>query len=242
MKFSKKLIELLQKAKSIGVLTGAGISAESGVPTFRGKDGWWKKHPPEELATYNAFMKNPGLVWEWYNYRKKLILGIEPNAGHFAIADMEKLYPTFYLITQNVDGLHKKAGSSNPIELHGNIIRSRCLHCNIIIEEHISFNDTDLPKCKCGSLLRPDVVWFGESLPEDALRKSEEASRNCEIFFSIGTSAVVHPAASIPLWAKYNGAYLIEFNIEYTLLSQEVDETIIGKSSEILPELMKIIK
>ena len=241
--FSEKLLEKFQKNPVVVVLTGAGISAESGVPTFRGEDGLWKKFKPEELANFDAFIRNPEIVWEWYRYRQEIVRNIEPNPGHYALAELELMYPDFYLITQNVDGLHFRAGSRNPIELHGNIMRNRCLQCNKYFMEVELQKEPVIPKCtECGGILRPDVVWFGEQLPQQALINSEKAINEATIFFSVGTSALVQPAASMPFWAKSSGAYLVEINIMETLLTPYVDEYLSGKSGEIIPELVKQIK
>ena len=177
MQISEALREKLTTAKRVTVLTGAGISAESGVPTFRGEDGLWKKFRPEELATIDAFMRNPELVWEWYSYRRELMSKIEPNPGHYALAEMQGVFPELSLITQNIDGLHHKAGSEKVIELHGNIMRSKCILDGKIIDE-ISDTSDNLPRCPdCGSLLRPDVVWFGEALPPDSYHQALHAAR-----------------------------------------------------------------
>ena len=238
--FSEKFIGVLERAENVVILTGAGVSAESGVPTFRGQDGLWKKFRPEELATFEAFEKNPELVWEWYRYRRNIISEIKPNDGHFAMAEMEHLFDMFHLLTQNVDGLHEKAGSKNMIELHGNIRRNKCLNCR-----QIDFRD-DFdkypPLCQCGGKLRPDVVWFGELLPEAALRTAFEVSQDCDLFFVAGTSAAVYPAASLPALARKHGAFVIEINIEPTDLTYIVDEHIEGKSGEIFPEIVKKLK
>ncbi|MFC1730601.1 NAD-dependent deacetylase [candidate division KSB1 bacterium] len=238
--FTEQLVNLMRGEPVIGILTGAGISAESGVPTFRGEAGMWKRYRPEELANFDAFIRNPELVWEWYQHRQHLIKEVKPNAGHYAIAEMERRYPEFYLITQNVDNLHRVAGSTDPIELHGNIMRNKCIDCGIkSADEDVEIGE-GVPTCgKCGGMLRPDVVWYGEALPEKALIDSEKASTRATLFFSIGTSAVVQPAASIPVWAKNNGAYLVEINIEKTPLTYLADEFLEGKSGEILPELLK---
>jgi len=238
--FSERLIKALRQAKTVGVLTGAGISAESGVPTFRGEEGLWKKFRPEELANFDAFMRNPKLVWEWYNYRKKIIDEVEPNAAHYTLARMEQMYENFHLITQNVDNLHRRAGSKRIYELHGNIMRSRCVDCNKIIDE-IRFTREQLPRCECGGLVRPDVVWFGEMLPQSVLMSSFTVAGQSEVFFSIGTSAVVQPAASLPLEAKNAGAYVVEINIEPTVISNLIDESILGKAAEIMPKLVEKI-
>ncbi|MEJ2626988.1 MAG: NAD-dependent deacylase [bacterium] len=228
----------IKNFKKVTVLTGAGVSAESGVPTFRGEHGLWKKYRAEELANFDAFMNNPQLVWEWYNYRKKLILEVEPNPGHYALVEIEKIVPEFTLITQNVDDLHRKAGSKSILELHGNIMRSKCLDCGKITNSLTIVKEGELPRCICGGLLRPDVVWFGEMLPQNVLSKSFRVSEGSELFFSIGTSAVVQPAASLPLIAKRKGSFVVEINTEPTLISDAVDIFIQGKSGEILPELV----
>ncbi len=240
--FSQKLIQKLKSAKSVAVLTGAGISAESGVPTFRGQEGLWKKFKPEELATFEAFIRNPELVWEWYNYRRKLLLEVQPNPGHYALVELENLFPNFTLITQNVDNLHRRAGSKNIVELHGNIERNYCIKCGKRYDDVNFAIELKSPKCDCGGLIRPDVVWFGEMLPVDAWERAEESASSCDVFFSIGTSGVVYPAASLPQIAKRSGAYTVEINIERTDLSWFMDEVIIGKSGEVLPELVKKLK
>jgi len=237
--FSSQLIKALKILKKLTVLTGAGISAESGVPTFRGEEGLWKKFRPEELANVNAFMKNPQLVWEWYDYRKKLISEVRPNPGHDALVKMEAFAPEFCLITQNVDGLHRKAGSINILELHGNIMRSRCMECGVFIDSLPSVMKGDLPHCQCGGLLRPDVVWYGEMLNQDILHSAFRAAETCDVFFSIGTSAVVQPAASLPMVAKQAGAFVVEINMEPTIISDRIDETVLGLSGEVLPKLLK---
>jgi NAD-dependent deacetylase len=240
--FSEKLLQRLKDAEHVVVLTGAGISAESGVPTFRGNEGLWKKFKPEELATFDAFIKNPELVWEWYNYRRKLIQEVEPNPGHYALVELEEFFPKFTLITQNVDNLHRRAGSKNIVELHGNIEKNYCIKCGKRYDDVNLALEMKVPKCECGGLIRPDVVWFGEMLPPGAWEIAEEAASSCDVFFSIGTSGVVYPAASLPQIAKMNGAYTVEINIERTELSWFMDEVIIGKSGEVLPKLIEKLK
>lgn len=239
---SDKLKSLLSKDTKVAVLTGAGISAESGVPTFRGEDGLWKKFRPEELATFDAFIANPELVWEWYEYRRKIIDEIKPNPGHFALVDFQSHFVEFDLITQNVDGLHHAAGSENVIELHGNIRKNKCIQCRKKYETLEGTTKGTPPKCSCGGNVRPDVVWFGEMLPQDAINYSFTVSSECDLFFSVGTSAVVHPAASLPLVAKRGGAFVVEVNISPTEISHLVDESLLGKSGEILPSLVKFLK
>jgi NAD-dependent deacetylase len=197
LEFSDKFIRALKNANRVVVSTGAGVSAESGVPTFRGKDGLWRKFKPEELATFEAFEKNPKLVWEWYQHRRDIINNIKPNPGHYAITEMAQYYKRFSLVTQNVDGLHRAAGSNDIIELHGNIKRNRCIGCGATSyeEEFAQFP----PRCACGGKLRPDVVWFGELLPLEALEQAENASHTCDLFFVVGSSGVVQPAASFQI-------------------------------------------
>lgn len=240
--FSEKLIKVLNSAQSVTVLTGAGISAESGVPTFRGDNGLWKKFKPEELANFDAFIKNTELVWEWYKYRKQLIANVKPNPGHYALVEMEKIFPIFSIITQNVDNLHRRAGSKRIFELHGNIQKNYCIGCGKEFSDEIIFLTSEIPRCdNCNELIRPGVVWFGEYLPEDQWNEAEKAARNCEVFFTIGTSAVVYPAASLPYLAKEHGAFVVEINPEPTPVTSMVNEFLQGKSGEILPELVKII-
>ena len=235
--FSKILIEKMKNAQRIAVLTGAGISAESGVPTFRGEHGLWKKFRPEELANVNAFLSNPKLVWEWYNYRKKLISDVHPNPGHHALVLIEEEVPEFCLITQNVDGLHRKAGSKTILELHGNIMLSKCMDCELK-SDSLDLEFSDIPQCNCGGMMRPDVVWFGEMLPEVVIKDAFQWAGHCEVFLSIGTSALVHPAASLPMVAKEAGAYVVEINLDPTVISDRVDESILGPSGDILPKLI----
>ena len=239
---SSDLKRHLRESKQVAALTGAGISAESGVPTFRDKDGLWEKFKPEELANFNAFIKNPDLVWEWYQHRRRVVSEVLPNAGHYALVEMENYYPEFLLITQNVDGLHRRAGSEKVQELHGNIQRNFCIDCKTNYEDLPEFKDNEAPRCKCSGLIRPDVVWFGEMLPEGAMMAAAEAAENCDLFFSIGTSALVYPAASLPEIAKNHGAYLVEINPNPTATSIYADELIEEKSGVALPELVSIMK
>ena len=236
---TQNLKGLLSSDVPIAVLTGAGISAESGVPTFRGEDGLWQKFKPEELANVDAFLSNPDLVWGWYQHRREIINDVEPNPGHYALAQMEKKIPDFTLITQNVDGLHRRAGSKNILELHGNIQRNKCIKCGRMFEELPNEELEQVPECECGGMIRPDVVWFGEMLPQDVLHNAFRAAEQASIFFSIGTSAVVQPAASLPLTAKQNGAYLVEINVEPTILTHYADEFFQGKSGEVLPRIIE---
>ncbi len=237
------LIEVLQEVNRVAILTGAGISAESGIPTFRGEEGLWKKYRPEELATPTAFSRDPKLVWEWYDWRRGIIGQKEPNPGHKVIARWEEAFPTVSLITQNIDGLHQKAGSKNIWELHGNIWKLRCTEEGTITENY----DTPLkeipPLCSnCGALFRPHVVWFGESLSPTILQESIQLSSECDVMFVIGTSAVVQPAASLPFEASEAGAKIVEINPDPTPISLYADFSIRGKSGEILPLIDEELK
>jgi NAD-dependent deacetylase len=227
----------LASARSVVVLTGAGVSAESGVPTFRGVQGLWRQYRAEDLATPEAFSRDPKLVWEWYDWRRRLIAECQPNPAHHAIAFLERQAQKFLLITQNVDGLHRLAGSVRMVELHGNLWRVRCPRESKITENLDVPLHTIPPCCECGGLLRPDVVWFGEALPSEALHKTREAVESCDVFLIVGTSAVVQPAASLPRIARNNGAYVIEVNLEPTPLTPIAHESHHGKAGEILPRL-----
>ncbi len=235
--------DIILAAKNVCLLTGAGISAESGIPTFRGEEGLWKTYRAEQLATFQAFIQDPKLVWEWYDWRRGIIASKEPNAGHKVLAEWEELFPHFTLITQNIDGLHQRAGSKNVIELHGNIWKHRCIDETTITENHDVPLKEIPPRCdKCGALLRPHVVWFGESLDGSILHKSFQLSSGCDVMFSIGTSAVVQPAASLPLSAAEAGAKVIEINPDPTPLTGSADFSFRAKSGEFLPILDKELK
>jgi NAD-dependent deacetylase len=228
----------LQQASSVAVLTGAGVSAESGVPTFRGNNGLWKQRRPEDLATPGAFTRDPKLVWEWYDWRRSVLAEAKPNPGHYALADLEKRVANFTLITQNVDGLHELAGSRNVLRLHGSIWRVRCLACRQErFDRRIPFPEIP-PKCECGGTLRPAVVWFGEALPQEVWQAAENAARSAELFLVIGTSAVVYPAAGLAQIAKSSGARVVEINIAETQLSDQIDRFLQGPSGELLPQLI----
>lgn len=234
----EKLARKIMNCKRVAALTGAGISAESGVPTFRGKEGLWGKFRPEELATMDAFMANPQIVWEWYNWRRKLLSEVKPNEGHYALCSLADRFEHFALITQNVDGLHRQAGSTDILELHGNIRRNKCMDCASPFTGSDEINPEEIPVClKCGGKIRPDVVWFGEMLDEEIIQKAFEEAESADLFFSIGTSAVVHPAASLPSTAKRHGAILVEINMEPTPLTDLADFHFPVKSGEFLPKL-----
>ena len=228
----------VDRATAVTVLTGAGISADSGVPTFRGADGLWKEHRPEELASPEAFARNPKLVWEWYNWRRELIASKHPNPAHTALVELEQRIDNFWLITQNVDGLHPLAGSQRLSEIHGNIWKVRCTQCG-----RVTFNRdvpiAILPECAtCEGLLRPHIVWFGESLDPEDLQQSFDALRNCEVLLIIGTSGVVYPAASFGPIAKDNGAFVAELNLDPTPHSDLVDVAVQGHAKDLVPQLI----
>jgi NAD-dependent deacetylase len=239
MDFPASLIESLLGAKKIVALTGAGISAESGLATFRdAQTGLWSKFKPEELATAEAFRQNPKLVSDWYAWRREQALKAQPNAGHLALAEMENRAPGFLLVTQNVDGLHARAGSKRMVELHGNIHRFRCFENDCVNDNF----DIKQGRCRsCGGHLRPAVVWFGEMLPVDVLESAIVAAEDCDIFFSIGTSSLVYPAADLWRRAKNNRAIVIEINKDPTPLTPLADYSFLGQAGEILPELVRRI-
>jgi len=229
--------EKLENSAFITVLTGAGISAESGIPTFRGDEGLWKKFKPEDLATPEAFRDTPGIVWEWYHWRRELISKKIPNRGHDALVILEEKTQGFTLITQNVDGLHVLAGNRNIIELHGTLWKTRCTGCHRVIEDR-SLKMPLLPTCDlCNKRLRPHVVWFGEGIDPLDLEGSLKACRECEVFLVIGTSSVVQPAASFAALAKSEGAFIVEVNVEPALQIRP-DVSLTGKAAEILPLLL----
>jgi NAD-dependent deacetylase len=234
-----ELAKKIRNCSKVAVLTGAGISAESGVPTFRGQQGLWKKFRPEQLATMEAFLDSPEIVWEWYNWRRELISKVEPNPGHFALTEMESIFDDFTLITQNVDNLHRLAGATRVLELHGNIYRNKCVDCGLKLTGDLDIDPSAIPACqKCGGQIRPDVVWFGEMLPADVIEEAFVEAEKSEVFFSLGTSALVQPAASLPLVAKRHGATLVEVNPERTPLSALADYSFRAPSGELLPQLV----
>jgi len=232
----------VDRVRSLAVLTGAGISAESGVPTFRGEGGLWRSYRAEDLATPGAFRRDPQLVWEWYDWRRGLIGACAPNAAHETLAEMELRFDDFVLITQNVDGLHRLAGSRHVVELHGNIWRMRCTRgCRAPWEDRTVPLPEIPPHCpSCGALARPDVVWFGESLPNHALDAAFAAARRCQVMLVIGTSAVVQPAASLPVLALQRGAYVVEINPQATPLSGAVDQAIHEPAAMVLPDWWRV--
>ena len=221
------LVEALRSAARVVVLTGAGVSAESGVPTFRdAQTGLWARYDAEQLATPEAFRRDPELVWRWYLWRRELVAAAEPNPGHLALADLEGRLPGLVLITQNVDGLHRRAGSRRVIELHGDLTRTRCVACARFSDEPVDLA-TGVPHCDaCGDLLRPDVVWFGEVLPAAALTEASAAARASDVFLSVGTSSLVYPAAALPYEALTGGATVVEVNPQPTPLTPRVHHAV----------------
>jgi NAD-dependent deacetylase len=214
------------------VLTGAGVSAESGIPTFRGRDGFWEGHDPQDLATPRAFRRDPERVWRFYSWRRGLISANKPNKAHHLLREIELAHPSFTLITQNVDGYHEQAGSSNLIELHGSLWRLKCVQCSHRWEDKSHPLPNLPPHCPtCDGLARPDVIWFGEKLDHEVLEAAIQASEQARLFLSIGTSSVVYPAAELPRMAKMKGAYLVEINLEETPISSMMDQVLLGPAS-----------
>lgn len=234
-----QIAEALRNARSIAVLTGAGISAESGIPTFReAQTGLWARYSAEDLATPEAFWRNPELVWNWYEMRREGVAAAQPNAGHVALATMQRHAKACTLITQNVDGLHQRAGAYEVLELHGNILRNKCFDEDCVVDAVLSGQTP--PRCPhCGGMVRPDVVWFGEPLPEEVLTHAMRAAETCDIFLSVGTSALVHPAAQLPLSALQAGAKLIEINRDETPLTPMAHYSVRALAGEFLPSLVQ---
>lgn len=224
---------LLKPSSKVAVLTGAGVSAESGIPTFRSNGGWWRQHRFEDLATPEGFARDPKFVWTWYEERRRAIAAARPNAGHEALAEIEKRVAAFTLITQNVDGLHDLAGSKNVIKLHGDIWTLRCMKCGKERVDRSELNDLP-PYCACGGMLRPGVVWFGEMLPEGAMERATAAVREADVLIVAGTSAQVYPAAGLIPMART----VIEINPEATAFSDDVTHSLRGTSAGILPQLL----
>jgi NAD-dependent deacetylase len=235
-----ELVRLLRRAQRVVALTGAGISAESGVPTFRdAQQGLWAQYDPSELATPEGFARNPKRVWDWYALRRELIGRVEPNAGHRALARWEVLRPDLLVVTQNVDGLHQRAGSSQVIELHGNIMRTKCSLENVVVDQWEARPD-EVPRCgQCAAYLRPDVVWFGEMLPVNALATAERAVAEVDLVLSVGTSSLVQPAASLPYGALAADVPVVEINPEETPLTADVHYSLRGSAGRILPLLVE---
>lgn len=231
------LHKLLAKSLRVTVLTGSGVSAECGIPVFRGESGIWNDHKPEDLATMKAFKRSPELVWAFYNWRRGLIRDSGPGPSHLAIAEMGKKWDGFTLITQNVDGLHEAAGSDGVKKLHGSIWQLVCIRCDYRREDREEW--TEVPKCpKCGNNLRPDVVWFGEPLDNDMLDQSINAALSSQVFISVGTSLMVQPAASLAMLAKQSGAATVEINPQKTFYTGEMDYVFNVEARDILPKLI----
>jgi NAD-dependent deacetylase len=230
---ARRAAERVRAAERLCVLTGAGVSAESGVPTFRGAQGLWRSFRPEDLATPEAFARDPLVVWEWYAWRRDLVAAVAPNAAHHALA----AHPALRLVTQNVDGLHAAAGSRDVVEMHGSLWRTRCTGCGTRAEQRGPLG-TLPPRCACGALLRPDIVWFGEALPADAIAAAFSAATRADVVMVVGTSGLVHPAAALPLAARDAGAYVIEVNPDETPLSATAHACLRAPASEAVPFLL----
>ncbi len=237
---NKEIAEKLLSAKKVVFVTGAGISQESGIPTFRGKDGLWRNYDAMKLATIDAFYDNPKLVWEWYNERRQNIFASKPNPGHKAIAELEN-FVNVVVLTQNIDGLHQKAGSSKVLELHGSIVKIKCTVCDFKDEIFTDFSEFP-PLCSCGNILRPDVVWFGEGLPQDVWQEAIIHANTCDVMIIAGTSLVVSPANTLPIYAKQNNAILIEVNPDETIMTSDMDFSLRSTSATTLPELVSIFR
>jgi NAD-dependent deacetylase len=241
----QSIAERLQQAQYVAVLTGAGVSAESGVATFRDPDGLWSRFKPQELASMDSFLSNPNLVWQWYQARREVLERVQPNAGHVALAEIQTFVEQrggrFTLATQNVDRLHHRAGSRNVLELHGNIVENYCHRCHTPHEYSYTDNPTqqEPPRCTlCGGMIRPAVVWFGEMLPTEVFAAAQQAAETADVYFSIGTSAEVYPAAGLPLEAKRKGAFVVEINPNPTSITAFADVSIEAPSGEALPAIM----
>jgi NAD-dependent deacetylase len=235
----------LHNAQRVAVLTGAGVSKESGIPTFRDAvDGLWAKYDPMQLATPQAFQRDPKLVWDWYEYRRTLIQPAQPNAGHIALTQIEQHTPEFLLITQNVDDLHERAGSQQIVHLHGKIAENKCFdNCQgtptLIEADALDLEETP-PHCPhCGGYIRPNVVWFGEALPQDAFAQAIDFCERCDVILVIGTSGVVQPAASLSTVAKRSGAKVIEINPDDSAFSPWSDVRLAYPSGIILPQIVE---
>jgi len=214
------------------------VSAESGVPTFReAGTGLWAQYDPQELATPDAFRRDPELVWRWYRWRRELVASVAPNPGHHALVLLAERLPALTIVTQNVDGLHQRAGSTHVLEFHGNIFENRCFVEGCLVDD--ADMSVAVPLCPgCGGMLRPGVVWFGESIPESALQSAADAVSGCDLFFSIGTSSLVWPAAGLAETARQQGADVVEINLDATSLTAQANYCLQGKSGELLPELV----
>ncbi len=237
-----RCVKALARSRSVVVSTGAGISKESGIPTFRdAPNALWANFDPETLATPEGFRQNPSLVWRWYGERRNMISDATPNKGHEALAEMESMFEEFMLVTQNIDNLHRQAGSVNLIEIHGNIFRYKCLDVGHPIDE-LPDDDHEPPHCECGSMIRPDIVWFGEMLPEEGLDRAMRALQTCDTALIVGTSGTVHPAAGFASVAKEAGATLIEVNPEETPITEIADIFVQSTSAKALEQIVRSLK
>lgn len=245
----KNAAQAIHAAQVVTILTGAGVSKESGVPTFRDAlEGLWSKYNPQQLATRNAFRTNPKLVWDWYEMRREMVGKSKPNAGHFALAKLQDYKTNLHLITQNVDSLHEIAGSKNVIHLHGELSRTKCFdNCQgeptiIDLETLVYEKDTGPPPCPhCFAYLRPDVVWFGEILPKLEFELAQEYSQNCDVMIVVGTSGLVSPASQLPMLSRRKGATIIEVNPDYSMITRIADIKLDGASGEILPKVIEAL-
>jgi len=239
----ERAAERLRGARHVCVLTGAGISAESGIPTFRdAQEGLWAQYSPLDLATPEGFERDPELVWRWYEWRREMIRAAQPNPGHVALAQLAQQVPRLTLVTQNVDGLHQRAGSPHVLEYHGNILRDRCTVEQVVTERSEDSRTSPLPRCvSCGGLLRPDVVWFGEMIPRRALVEADAAAADCDAFLSIGTSSLVYPAAGLAEAALRRGVPVIEVNPNPTDLSPHADVVLQAPAGRVLPALRQAL-
>lgn len=245
----RQAAQVIADSRSLAILSGAGVSKESGMPTFReAQTGLWAKYDPQQLATASAFLNNPGLVWSWYMFRRGLVNSTQPNPGHHALAKLDRLLPEVVVLTQNIDGFHHQAGSRDVVELHGNIRQYKCFDdCQgtptLIDLETLDYDDEMPPTCPhCGAYVRPNVVWFGESLPEQALRRAFETCETCDVMLVVGTSGVVQPAASMPYHAKRAGAAVIDVNTAPSEISSTADLFLRGPSGEVLPRVVEAVK
>lgn len=245
----QRAADLIASSQKIAVLTGAGVSKESGVPTFRDAlGGLWAEYDPQQLATPGAFRANPRLVWDWYEFRREMVREAKPNPGHHALAALQQRFPDMHIITQNVDDLHEQAGSHDVIHLHGNIARSKCAaNCQgtptVIDLKALTWDkENGPPNCPhCDALVRPDVVWFGEMLPADALQTASQVSQMCDVMLVVGTSGLVTPAANLPFVAQQSGAHIIEVNPDMTPISSIADLHLAGPSGEMLPRVLEAL-
>jgi NAD-dependent deacetylase len=247
----RRAVEALRNAKKLAVLTGAGVSAESGVPTFRASDGLWEGHRIEDVASPDGFYRNPGLVWQFYNGRRANVSRVQPNPGHDALAKLESFFVEgFTLMTQNVDGLHQQAGNRNVLEIHGSLRRTRCTECGAVRDREL-VELPNMPTCElCGGLLRPDIVWFGEMLPTAIWEQAVAAAEECDVFLVVGTSAVVHPAAGLINVARRRAdrlgtgqrATIIEVNLTQTVASDAADIGLYGPSGQTLPRVLELLR